>query len=90
MHRAVDLADIEAIAQRVIHCADAASGNGDGQMGLAGAGTANRNGVALLGDEATASEIIDQGLVDGRALELEVLKVLGKRQWVADRPSSKN
>ena len=37
--------------------ADAAPG--DGQMGLAGAGTADQNGIALLGDEATAGEIID-------------------------------
>src|ERR1700730_12339158 len=59
---------------------DAASGNGDGQMGFAGAGAANQHGVALLGDEATPSEIIDQRLVDGGALELEVLQVLGKRQ----------
>src|SRR6201992_1848828 len=59
---------------------DTASGNGDGQMGLAGAGTADQHGIALLGDEATAGEIIDQRLVDGCAFELEVLKVLGKRQ----------
>jgi hypothetical protein len=61
-------------------------------MGLAGVGAADQHGIALLGDEATASEIIDQGLVDGRALEPEVLKVLGKRQFgdgelVLDRAS---
>ena len=44
------------------------------------AGTADQHGVALLGDEAAAGEIIDQGLVDRRTLELEVLEVLGKRQ----------
>ena len=59
---------------------DAASGDGDGQMGLAGAGTADQNGIALLGNEAAAGEIIDQGLVDGGAFELEVLQVFGKRQ----------
>ena len=37
--------------------------------------------VTLLGDEAAASEIIDQRLVDGCAFELEVLKILGKRQF---------
>src|SRR5258705_624180 len=58
---------------------NAASGNGDGQMGLAGA--ADQNSIALLGDEATAGEIIDQRLIDGGALELEVLKVLGERQF---------
>src|ERR1700724_44809 len=60
---------------------DAASGDGDSQMGLAGAGTADQHGVALLGDEAAAGEIVDQRLVDGGALELEVLKVLGERQF---------
>src|SRR6185369_18077237 len=59
---------------------DAASGNGDSQMGLAGAGTADQHGVALLGDEAAAGEVIDQRLVDGGALELEVVEVLGKLQ----------
>src|SRR6266481_4825212 len=39
---------------------DAASGNGDGQMRLSGAGTADQHGIALLGDEAAAGEIIDQ------------------------------
>src|SRR5688500_2600681 len=71
---------------------DAVSGNGDGQMGLAGAGTADQYGVALLGDEAAAGEIADQRLVDGGAFELEVLKVLGERQFgdgklVLDRAS---
>src|SRR6185369_17671266 len=71
---------------------DAASGNGDGQVGLASAGAADQNGIALLGDEAAAGEIIDQGLVDGCAFELEVLKILGKRQFgdgelVLDRSS---
>jgi hypothetical protein len=38
-------------------------------MGLTGAGAADQHGIALLGDEATASEIIDQRLIDGCALE---------------------
>ncbi|GEC17306.1 hypothetical protein J2S34_002027 [Nitrobacter winogradskyi] len=59
---------------------DAASGNGDGQMGLAGAGAADQHDVALLGDEPAASEIIDQRLVDGGALELEAIEILGERQ----------
>ena len=58
---------------------NAASGDGDSQMGLAGAGAADQHGVTLLGDEASTSEIVDQRLVDGGALELEVLKVLGER-----------
>jgi hypothetical protein len=43
---------------------DTASGNGDRQMGLAGAGTADQYDIALLGDEPAAGEIIYQRLVD--------------------------
>src|SRR5712675_1148178 len=43
-------------------------------------GAADQHGVALLGDEAAAGEVIDQRLVDRCSLELEVLKVLGERQ----------
>src|SRR5262249_42479816 len=60
--------------------ADAASGNGDGQMGLAGAGPTDQDGIALLGDKAATSKILDQRLVDRRAVELEVVDILGKRQ----------
>ncbi len=60
--------------------ADAASGDGNGHMGLAGAGPADQNGVALLGDEPAAGEVTHERLVDGCALELEVVEVLGERQ----------
>jgi hypothetical protein len=43
---------------------------GDGEMGLAGAGPADQHGVALLGDEAAAGEVVDERLVDRRAIEL--------------------
>src|SRR5436190_18639552 len=59
--------------------ADAASGDRDGKMGLAGAGPADQHSVALLGDEAAAGEVVDERLVDRRALELEVVEVLGER-----------
>src|SRR3979490_1087863 len=59
---------------------DAASGDGNGQMGLAGTGPADQHGVALLGDEAAAGEVCDERFVDRRALELEVVEVLGERQ----------
>jgi hypothetical protein len=49
-------------------------------MRLAGAGSADQYGIALLGDEASAGEVIDERLVDWRALELEVVEVLGERQ----------
>src|SRR5258708_39764614 len=59
---------------------DAASGDGDGQMGLAGAGSADQHGIALLGDKVPAGKVVDECLVDRRALELEVVEVLGERQ----------
>src|SRR5665213_3427627 len=59
---------------------NAVAGNGDGKMGFAGAGPADEHGIALLGDEATAGEVIDQRLVDWRTLEVEVIEVLGERQ----------
>ncbi len=34
----------------------------------------------MLGDEAPAGEIIDQRPIDERALELEVVEILAKRQ----------
>ena len=60
--------------------ADAASGDGDGKVSFAGAGAADQHGVALRGDEATAGEIVHERLIDRRALELEVVEVLGERQ----------
>jgi hypothetical protein len=60
--------------------ADATSGDGDGQMGLASASPADQHGVALLGDEAAASKVIHERLIDRGALELEVIEVLGERQ----------
>jgi|SRR5215813_8958102 hypothetical protein len=49
-------------------------------MGLAGAGSPDQHGVALLGDESAAGKLIDEGLVDRRTAELEVVEVLGERQ----------
>src|SRR6266853_5386915 len=60
--------------------ADAASGDGDGKMGLAGAGPADQHGVALLGDEAATGEVMHERLVDRRILELEVVEVFRERQ----------
>src|ERR1700694_1879079 len=59
---------------------DAASGDCNGHMCFSGAGSPDKDGVRLLGDEAAAGKIIDQRLVDGSTFELEVLKVLGQRQ----------
>ena len=40
--------------------ADAASGHGDGEVGLAGAGPADQHDVALLGEEGRAGKIAHQ------------------------------
>ena len=60
-------------------------------MRLAGAGSADEHGVALLGDEAAAGEVANEGLIDRRVLEGEVVEVLGERQLgggdlILDRP----
>lgn len=59
--------------------ANTASGDCDGKMRFAGAGPADQHGIALLGDEATAGEVIDERLVDRRILKLEAIEILGKR-----------
>src|SRR5271166_4839429 len=59
---------------------DAASSDGDRQMGLASSGSAYKDCVTLLADEAAAGERPNEPLVDGRPLEGEVVDVLGKRQ----------
>jgi hypothetical protein len=59
---------------------DAASGDGDRKMGLPCAGPADQDGIALLGNEVTIGEVTHERLVDRRALELEVVEVLGERQ----------
>jgi hypothetical protein len=60
--------------------ADAVSCNGDGKMRLASTGPAYQHGVALRGDESDAGEVVDERLVDRRAIELEVVEILGERQ----------
>jgi len=59
---------------------NAASGDGDCKMGLAGAGPADQHNIALLGKESAAGEIAHQCLVDRRSVELEVIEILGERQ----------
>lgn len=43
--------------------ANAASGNGDGEMRFAGPRAAHENNVALLGDEVAAGKIALQGFI---------------------------
>ena len=51
---------------------DAGARDGNGEMGLAGAGSADKDDVALAFEEAAAGELLDQGLVDRRGSEVEV------------------
>jgi hypothetical protein len=59
---------------------DATASDGDRQMGLAGAGSADQDGVALLGDESAAGEVFNERFVDRRAAEFEASEILCKRQ----------
>jgi len=60
--------------------ADTGSGNGYGEMRFTGTGSADQHGVALFGEKAAGRQVADQGLVDRRAGEVELVDVLGQRQ----------
>src|SRR5690606_19044831 len=70
--------DVEEAAASAV--ADKGPGNGDRQMRLAGACPADQHDIALIGDEGAAGKIADQGFVDRRAGEVEVVDVLCQRQ----------
>jgi hypothetical protein len=55
--------------------------NGNGEMQLAGSGSADQHGIALLDNKVAARQIADQRLVDRRAGEIEVVDLLGQRQF---------
>jgi hypothetical protein len=54
-------------------------------MALAGAGSADEDGVALLGKEVAGCQLANERLVDGRAVEAEVVDILasGSLRWSA-------
>src|SRR5262249_19850241 len=56
--------------------ANAASGDCNGQMGLAGAGAADQHGITLLGDEVAAGEVAHKRFVNRRILEPGVVESL--------------
>jgi len=69
---------------------DAGADDADGEMRLAGAGAADQNQVALVGEDLSAGEVADQRLVDRRAIEDELLDLLregqlGNGELVLDR-----
>jgi hypothetical protein len=49
-------------------------------MRFAGAGSSDKDHVALLGDKITAGEIAHQALIERRAVEEEVVGILGEGQ----------
>jgi hypothetical protein len=70
--------DIEEPATGAV--ADAGASDRDGEMRLAGAGSADQHDVALVREEVAACEVADKRLVDRRVVEAEVVDVLGQRQ----------
>ena len=75
----VDQVD-DVVAPAACALSDAGPRDGDGEMGLAGAGAADQDDVALALQEAAAGELLDQGLVDRRGGEVEVGQLLGRWQ----------
>src|ERR1700689_3203203 len=59
---------------------NAGASNCDGEMTLPGTGPADQHNVALMRQEVAADQVAHQGLVDRRAVEAEVVDVLGQRQ----------
>ena len=54
--------------------------DGDGEMRLSGSRTADQDEVALVIKEVSGGQITDQGLVDLRCVEVELVDLLGMRQ----------
>ena len=59
-------------------------------MALAGSRAADKDDIALIGDEGACCQFADQGFIDRRVGKAEVVDVLGQRQLgdaqlVADR-----
>src|SRR4051794_6028200 len=60
--------------------ADARSCDRYGEMRFAGAGSADQDGVALLGQKGPGCQAADQALVDRRFGKGEAVEILGERQ----------
>ena len=63
--------------------ADEGLGDRDGEVGFTGAGSADEHDIALVSEEVAAGEIANQGLVDRRIVEDEVVASLGER-WLGN------
>ena len=71
--------DVEEAAACAI--ADQSTSKGDGQVRLSRAGSADQNDIVLLGEEGPGCELAHQAFVDRRVGEVEVVDVLGQRQF---------
>ena len=66
--------------------ADAASSDGDRQVGFSCAGSADQDDVTLLGDEGATGEIAHEPFIDRRLLESEVVDAPGEGQLGGNEP----
>ncbi|MNT46366.1 hypothetical protein D3C72_1830030 [compost metagenome] len=60
---------------------DKRTGNCNGQMALARSRAADKNDVALVGNEGAGGQFSDQGFINGRVCKIEVVNVLCQRQF---------
>ncbi len=84
-----EIDDVEEAAAGAV--ADEGACDGDGEVGLAGAGSTDQDDVALIGHEVASRKVMDQSFVDRGVGEAEVVDVLCQGQFgdghlVADRP----
>ena len=70
--------DIEEPAAAAV--ANAGACDADSEMGLAGSSSADQHEIALMIEEVSGGEVVDQGLIDLCGLEVELLDLLGQRQ----------
>jgi hypothetical protein len=77
--QAVDEID-SVVKAAMFAAAKATAGDRYGEMSLAGAGPADQDTVALLGEKIALSEITHEALIDRRAFKLEVVEVLCQGQ----------
>ena len=59
---------------------DTGARDADREMGLSGSGAADQHEIALMIEEVSGGEVVDQGLIDLGRLEVELLDLLGQRQ----------
>ena len=70
--------DVEEPAPAAV--SDTGARDADREMGLASPGSADQHEIALMIEEVSGGEVVDQGLIDLCGLEVELLDLLGQRQ----------